>query len=254
MKSLGAAIGIAIAVCIALFAMFHAFGVGDKVAAPLASSALGLITFIHDKLEKALSAGKSPVSPGIVPVSEFDIRWPYMLVYITLTLIGIFELSNLLYLFPTMLLSSLGHTANTPANELATIGILATMALPIVAWAIYLVGRWTGIRSAKAGYWLLPLGILISRSLEIAALLMFFPVLRPGFALVTNPAVMAVVGTMAALLVGIGELGVWRGNRVRFGAYFNSLLRQVSEPTRATLLAMTYEEANAAHPEPLKQA
>ena len=58
---------------------------------------------------------------------------------------------------------------------------------------------------------------------------------------------MAVVGTMAALLIGIGELGVWRGNRVRFGAYFNSLLRQVSEPTRATLLAMTYEEAIAAH-------
>lgn len=239
------AIGIAVAVCLALFALFHAFGVGDKVAGPLASSALGLITFIHDKLDQALTSGKSPVSPGIVPVSGFDIRWPFMLVYTTLTLIGIFELVNLTYYFPAIIVSKLGNGSGF--NQAVIMAILATISLPLIAWTIFLVGRWAGIRSGRAGYWLLPVAIVLSRSLEITALYFLVPTTRAFFAGLSNPVGLAAVSIVLVLLLGIGELGVWRGNQVRFGAYFNSLLRQVSEPTRATLLAMTYEEAHAAH-------
>jgi hypothetical protein len=245
MKSLAISIGIVIATIALLFWMFHAFGVGDKVAGPLASLFLGSITFIHDKVDKALSSGKSRVSPGIVPITSFDIRWPYMLVYATLTFVAILELADVINFFPEMFL--LWLTRSLP-REIG-VGLAMAFAVPTVAWGIFFLGRWVGIRSAKTGYWILPLSIWLGGALDIAGAYFFVPSMRPILqANLQRSYVVKGVVFYALFLCVVGMLGVWRGNRVRFGAYFNSLLKEVSESTRTTLLAMTFEEAKAANP------
>jgi hypothetical protein len=244
MKSLSVAILIALSISAILFGIFNVFGVGTQVAAPLASSSLSLITFIHDKVDKAFSAGKSRVNPGIVPVSGFDIHWPFMLVHVTLITIGMCELANFVYAIPSYLLVN-GESSSLGPNALFLITALFSM--PAIAWGVFLLGRWTGIRAAKRGYWILPVGFCIGRGLEDLVIFGLLPGPRRFLleGIRTGPGVISLIVTFCMVL-GFGIFGVWRGNRVRLGAYFNSLLRQVPESTRATLLSMTYDEAKGA--------
>jgi hypothetical protein len=239
MKSLGIAIGIVLAVSAVLFGIVHAFGVGDKVAGPLAGSTLGFITFVHDKVEKALSSGRSRVNPGIVPFAGFDIRWPYMLVYATLSFVAILEFSNIVSMTPLLIFQS---TENLSSQVM--LGIVAVLSIPMVCTGIFLLGRWAGMRSAKAGYWIIPVALVLGRALDFLVIYFFVPSARSMFlGALREAANFAGSMVLLLLLIAIGILGVWRGNRSRFGAYFNSLLKQVSQPTRDALLAMTFEEA-----------
>jgi len=245
MKSLGIAIGIVIAVAALLFGIVHAFGVTDKVAGPLAGSALGFITFIHDNVDKALSSGRSRVTPGVVPVTEFDIRWPLMVVYGTLIVVGIFEMTDFLFSFPVLAVAGL----NKGMTEQMLLGLLGIMSLPTIGWSIFLLGRWMGIRSSTAGYWILPLCLVMGRGLDVLFTVILFPSARSilMMGLSYGTVVMLAITGLFILLSLLGMFGVWRGNRIRFGAYFNSLLNQVSASTRDTMLALTFEEAKAAH-------
>ena len=242
MKSLSVAILIALAVSGLFFTIFHLFGVGSQVAAPLASSSLGLITFIHDKVDKAFSSGKSRVSPGIVPVSGFDIHWPFMLVYVILISVAVCELSSFIYGALAEFSSSLARIYDSAPD--AFLETTAMLSIPAVAWGIFLLGRWVGIRTAKAGYWILPLGFAMGRAIEILAMYRFVPEARPSLTMAFDTKIGLISTTaLGFFVIGCGEFGVWRGDRIRFGAYFNSLLKHVSGSTRQTLLSMTYEEA-----------
>jgi hypothetical protein len=254
MRSLAISLAIVVAMAAALFGLFHVFGVVDKVAGPIASSALGFITFVHDQVDKALSSGKSRVTPGIVPVDEFTIRWPWMLVYATSILVAIFELIALIFLKPGVYFASMvdSHRLGLDPVQLA-VGLTAVMSLPTICWCVFLLGRWVGIRSARAGYWILPVSILLSRALELGLVYFEGPEERAflmGYFNGALPAgaVLNGLGGSVAVVAGMALIGVWRGNRIRFGAYFNSLLARVSGATKNTLLAMTYEEARALTP------
>jgi hypothetical protein len=241
MKSLGIALAITLLFCAVLFAIFRAFGVMDQVAAPLASAALPLITFFHDKVDKAFTKGTSEISPGIVPVKAFSIRWPIMLCYTCLITLGLIEVANFIYLIPVRFLG-LGNKF----SSMQEVGMAALLGMPITCWGVFLLGRWVGIRNGKAGYWILPVGFAISRIVE--SILLYFR--APGFkqtllGMYQSKLVAAAAVSILAFIIACGLLGVWRGNRIRFGAYFNSLLKQVSATTRETLLAMTFDEAKA---------
>ncbi len=183
---------------------------------------------------------------GIVPVSSFDIRWPYMVVYATTLFIAITELASVVYAFPAV------YLMNRSAGSVSTagaVGLASLMAIPLIGCSLFVLGRWMGVRSAGAAYWILPLAMVLGRAIDLVLLYFTEPATRSMLSGVAHsPAALAGVCVLFLILLGIGCLGIWRGNRVRFGAYFNSLLKQVSGPTRDTLLAMTYEEAKAAGP------
>jgi hypothetical protein len=242
MKSLGISLGIVLGLSLVLFAMIHAFGVGSSVAGPLASSAFGSITFIHDQVDKALSAsGKSPVTPGIVPVNYFKISSPLMLLYVSLISIAMVEATSL----PSAWLVEFAFKATGETPSLQSMNILsAWMTLPILGFCLFALGRWVGVRSAAAGYWILPAGFVIGRILDLFGIYLLYPASWKVLSVAFQSALgIASIAGILSIIVGIGLVGVWRGDRSRFGSYFNSLLRQVSGPTRDTLLQMAFEEA-----------
>lgn len=242
MKSLALTLAIVLTLCVLLFFGVRAFSVSDKVAGPLASATLGTFTFIHDKVEKALSAGKSPVTPGLVPVRWFIISSPLMLLYACLSFVAIFEVANIFSIFPTEVLVSM---ANGGIPDEVAIGISGLLALPTIWAATFTLGRWVGVRSAGAGYWIVPVTLVLARLIEFGTMFLLVKEARPmvlnSFSKWGFVAGLVLLGT----IIAVGLLGVWRGNKVRFGAYFNSLLEQIPESSKATLLAMTFEEARA---------
>lgn len=248
MKSLAIALGIVVAFAAVLFAVCRAFGVVTQVAGPIAGSALGLITFIHDKVEKSLSQSNSKITPGIVPLDAFRIRWPYMLLYSSLLFVGIEEIGGLIVATPASLLAK--EMPSVP--QIFVFSMITIASIPLFGAAIFVLGRWMAIRSAKAAYWLLPAALILGRAIDITLTSFFSKTFRQmwksGFHSSNTGSTLATVIVFLAF-VACGWAGVWIGNRIRFAAYFNSLLEQVSPATRDTLLAMTFEEAKSAQRE-----
>jgi hypothetical protein len=245
MKSLAIALGIVVAFAAGLFAVCRAFGVVTQVAGPIASSSLGLITFIHDKVEKSFSQSNSKITPGIVPLDAFLIRWPYMLLYASLLVVGIAELGGLIIATPASLLAK----AMPSVPQVFVFSMITIASIPLFGGAIFVLGRWMGIRSAKAAYWLLPVALILGRVVDITVASFFSASFRQlwanGFQNANTQSKLATFSVFLAF-VACGWAGVWTGNKVRFASYFNSLLSQVSPATRETLLAMTFEEAKSA--------
>jgi hypothetical protein len=221
------------------------FGIITQVAGPIASSSFGLITFVHDKVEKSFSQQTSKITPGIVPLEDFSIRWPYMLLYSTLLYIGLNEFCGLI---TSLLVKALALSMpNVPQDFV--LKLVSVMSLPLVSAGVFFLARWMGIRSGKAAYWLLPVCLVVGRIVELAIASFFMSSFRQtmvGMFRQVHGVWVLGIAVAFVLLSGLGMLGVWVGNRVRFAAYFNSLLKQVSPATRDTLLAMTFEESKAA--------
>jgi hypothetical protein len=242
MKTLALAFGIVLTAILVLFFAFRAFGVADKVAGPLASSLLGLITWVHGVVDKALNGSESKFSKRIIPVNEFGISWPLMLVYAGLIVVAIVEAADIVaWVLLKLILQISVVSASRPIQDLALVSVLA---LPGVFWGIFLLGRWIGVMTGAKGYWILPVSVLTGRFLEALAISIrtpqLFLELLDSFRSVSGVA--ASVG-MLIIATGVGLLGVWRGNRIRIGAYFNYLFKQLPDATRNAILDMTFEEA-----------
>ena len=250
MKTLGIAFGIMLVISGTLFFIFRAFGVGTHAAGPLATGSLTLFTFIHSKVETMLKGG-SRVSPGIVPLKSYEIPRPLMILYATLTIIGILEFANILYAVPIAILAaSLRSSADIDTVLQLMISTLGFVSIPAVCWGVFLVGRWTGIRSGRSGYWIICVAMCLARGLDWIAGYFSSSTIRGFFKSFSgNRHSLLIEGLvlllMIALLTLVGMLGVWRGKKIRFGAYFNSLLKQLPDSTRGTLLQIAFEEASS---------
>lgn len=247
MKTLALAFGVVLAAILILFFAFRAFGVADKVAGPLAGSLLGLITWVHGVVDKALNGSESKFSKRIIPVSEFGIRWPFLLVYASLIVVAIIEILDVLALLPTLFII---HTFRvnpldtSSSLQLQYFALMTLIAVPVISWSFFILGRWIGVMAGSRGYWILPLSILIGRSLELLVLAVKEPGFFGEFAHVFHSATsLAAASLIVMAIIGTGLLGVWRGNQVRLGAYFNYLFKQLSDGTRNTILDITFEEA-----------
>ena len=243
MKSLAIALGIVVAFAAVLFAVCRAFGVVTQVAGPIAGSALGLITFIHDKVEKSFSQSNSKITPGIVPVDAFRIRWPYMLLYSSLLFVGIEELGGLIVATPASLLAK----AMPSVPQIFVFSMITIAFIPLFGVAIFVLGRWMAIRSAKAAYWLLPAALILGRAVDIT--------LTSSSARCSCRCGRAASTARIRNRRWLPSLCFWplspaAGRACGLGTESasprispNSLLEQVSPATRDTLLAMTFEEA-----------
>jgi len=168
MKTLALAFGIVLTAILVLFFAFRAFGVADKVAGPLASSLLGLITWVHGVVDKALNGSESKFSKRIIPVNEFGISWPLMLVYAGLIVVAIVEAADIVgWVLLKLILQISVVSASRPIQNLALVSVLA---LPGVFWGIFLLGRWIGVMTGAKGYWILPVSVLTGRFLEALAI------------------------------------------------------------------------------------
>jgi hypothetical protein len=242
MKALLLAIGVTLGTAIILFFTLSHIGADKSVSSTIAGSALAFFTLVHDKISKALSSeNTSSVTPGIVPIDRYTINPWLMLFYATITIFGVTELAGIALMLPMAL--ALGNS-----GEFYKVSGFAT--LPLLFVVSYLVGRWTGIRSAKSGYWIILLALFVDRTASISFLgfKADADVLALYHTTFTRPGIYGVL-LILSLLGLVGIVGVWVGNRNREGVYFNSLLHQVSAPTRVALTAMAFEEANA-NPKP----
>ena len=242
MKTLALAFGIVLTAILVLFFACRAFGVADKVAGPLASSLLGLITWVHGVVDKGLNGSESKFAKRIIPVNEFGISSPLMLVYAGLIVVAIVECADIVaWVLLKLILQISVVSASGPIQYLALVSVLA---LPGVLWGIFLLGRWIGVMTGVKGYWILPVSVLTGRFLEVLVISIrthqLFLESLDSFRSVSG--VVASVG-MLIIAIGVGLFGVWCGNRIRIGAYFNYLFKQLPDATRNAILDMTFEEA-----------
>jgi hypothetical protein len=193
-------------------------------------------------VDKALNGSESKFAKRIIPVNEFGIRSQLMLVYAGLIVVAIVEAADIVaWVLLKLILQISVVSASGPIQYLALVSVRA---LPGVLWGIFLLGRWIGVMTGVKGYWILSVSVLTGRFLEALVISIrthqLFLESLDFFRSVSG--VVASVG-MLIIAIGVGLFGVWCGNRIRIGAYFNYLFKQLPDATRNAILDMTFEEA-----------
>jgi hypothetical protein len=241
MKTLALAFIIVLLSAGACFALLNFAGVGDKVAAPLASALLGAITYVHQTLDqKKVSFSLLALPQGIVTLRGFFLPSYVMFVYGAFLLLAIMNIGGAIGGIAAAL-SGLGY------GEL--LFVAAAVSTPLALIGSYLIGRWIGVRSAK-----LPLvvAILAIAGARLGGSVMDWLVLPTADfeAIFHAPkeikTFLEFVGGGVIFLAIPALLGAWRGRRARLAGYLRYLLKRIPQDTRLTIVNLAFEEADKA--------
>jgi hypothetical protein len=248
MKLFAIALGIVCGVAVVLFGV--AFGVLTLLQRPEAVSAAGTLAGLpilafakvaelleQEKGKKNLAAGtRAP----IYDFREFQIAWPFMVLYGTILLFAIAEVAGFIV-----------GVATSLELEQAT-RLLPLTAFPASMLGMYFVGRWIGARCAQHGLIAIMLiAILVSIALQAADELVI-----PDEAYRTMfhrermdvEALLGVLAFRVFFFAVAGLLGFWRGHKQKLSKYLHYLLGVLPIETRDAVVDLAFEEAQKVLP------
>ncbi len=249
MRNLALAVGIVLAIA----------GLLNKVVGKeIALTVLGAIVVVHQWLDKMLekrdiTPSLSALPKGLVRFNGFTLPWSRMIVYATLVLVGLFNLSAYAAAAVAGLTTAasqahlvlggwVAQPATLPGRTLFAIG---------TAFAIfvspYLVGIWIGERCDRFGLLTVTTAAL---SAKVVDSLMSFILIEPKTfeALFGRPKTVDLLLEQAALgglvMILSGMLGFFKGRRERLSKYLGYLLNRLPVNSRNVLIDIAYEEAH----------
>jgi hypothetical protein len=248
MKLFAIALGIVCGVAAVLFGA--AFGVLTLLQRPEAVSAAGTLAGLpilafakvaevleREQGKKSLAAGKRT---SIYDFHQFQIAWPLMVLYGTILLFAIVEVTGLVV---------------AAANDLElkqTVQMMPFTAFPVAILGMYFVGRWIGTRCSQRGI------------IAIVLVAILAPVLLEAFdeSVIPDEAyrnmfnhdrldfgfLLPVLSLRICLFTVAGLLGYWRGHKQKLSKYLHYLLGVLPSETRDAVVDLAFEEAQKVLP------
>jgi hypothetical protein len=251
MKLFATAFGIVCSVAAGLFGLafvlLSSFEYAQAVpaAGTLATTVLLSFPKVAEFLEQ--QQGRKSIAAGrrkpVYDFRGFQIEWPLMVVYGTVSLVVLLQAAGFLAGFILSPVMPFFDSEN--ASKFVAVRNLLTVV--IVIFAAYFVGRWIGARISRLGIVTmlliaalapaaaggLDVGLLSDESYRRFAgseRLAFFEILRR-------------TAFTSFIIVVPGLIGYWRGQRQRLSKYLDYLLSVLPSQTRDTVVELAYEEA-----------
>jgi hypothetical protein len=242
MKSLSKAAAIIGVVCLALFFVLR-LSMGNAEAAKLALTPFSAITLVNAKLEEKDKEGSKKTD--LPTLHEFSFSFWKAFVLGTVSALALIELlSSLSGVLAAITGALLHNTELTPQ----LIRLVVLVGVPINLYIVFAAGRWIGIRSRTMPYATAAVmgitcrlgdyGLMLLAGMSPDQFRLIFGVPRSDIAGVTARVLAGVV-----LFAAAGLIGCWRGRRRQQAFYLDHLLKSVPAESRATLIAIAYDEA-----------